>query len=159
MIGLVLMCVGSLLSARMVCIQCTSRTTVRTVLVCTPPSPLSPNATNITPGDGMYSWMWALAEYNTGIIVACMPSMLLFLRWARGDMDPNKKLISGSNPTIGGGGVRGRPARKTETSEMDTRTGMAHENDEYGMRDVGGIIKSKELVTVETASDREGSMC
>ncbi|KAL0638697.1 hypothetical protein Q9L58_002275 [Maublancomyces gigas] len=115
----------------------------------------SPDAT----WDGMYTWMWALAEYNTGIIVACMPSMLLFLRWVRGDMDGNKKPISGSNPTIGGGGVKGRPARKTETLDMHTSISIVHENDEYGMRDEGGIMKSEELVIVETASDREGSMC
>lgn len=126
-----------------------------------PPSPLLPNATNITLGDGMYTWMWALAEYNTGIIVACMPSMLLFLRWVRGDMDKNKKPLSGSHPTIGGGGGggRGRPTWKSETSEIHTRISMAHENDEDGIREVGGIIKSEELVTVETASDTAGSMC
>lgn len=124
--------------------------------------------------------MWALAEFSTGIIIACMPSMLMFIRWMRGDLSDSKKSSSSGshnmNATFGSGGGSGaRPSRKFSlnkgAAEIHTRISHGHGSEEYIMQEMGGIVKSTELVVVETATpgwerererERErdgGSMC
>lgn len=71
-------------------------------------------------GDGARSWMWALVEFNAGIITACMPSMLVFVNWVRGDLQ--RKIHAVETATIGrGGGSLGRRCGHNKRAvEIDT---------------------------------------
>lgn len=106
-------------------------------------------------GDGAYSWMWALIEFNVGIITACMPSMLLFTKWVRGEMTETKGSTGrarSTNPTIGGGGGSGSAAkfsRNNAPSLMNTRTSHRLGSEEYIMQEMSGIVKSTGVVVVE----------
>lgn len=134
-------------------------------------------------GDGAYSWLWALGEFQCGLIVACMPSMLLFAKWVRGDMSGSNNSGSGSgrtpgqNLTIGSGGRAlsgagsGGNSRARKYSqhggqtEMTTRTSIRLGSQEHIMQDIDGIVKSTEVTVVEMAmpmASREhsaSSMC
>lgn len=111
-----------------------------------------------------------MAEFNTGIIIASMPSMILFARWIRGpkSTDGTSGNSAGKNGTIGSGGGGSSGNRKyghnKAAAEISTRISHSHGSEEYIMREMGGIVKSTELVVVETAPSQgstrgDGSMC
>lgn len=113
-----------------------------------------------------------MAEFNTGIIIACMPSMMLFARWIRGPKptDGTSGNSASKNGTIGsgGGGSSARPNRKyghnKAAAEISTRISHSRGSEEYIMREMGGIVKSTELVVVETTPSQgstrdDGSIC
>lgn len=111
--------------------------------------------------------MWALVELNLGIIAACMPSMLLFVKWVRGEMTETKGSTGRSrsqNPTIGGGGgggsgSAGKYSRNKAPSQTNARTSHRLGSEEYIMQEMGGIVKTTELVVVEMGvppGSREG---
>lgn len=97
-----------------------------------------------------------MIEINIAIVVACMPSMVLFTKWVRGDMTEAKSTSTGSArsrginpPTIGGGG--GSNPRKyshnTVSTEISTR---GNGSEEYIMQGIGGgMVKSTEMMVVE----------
>lgn len=100
--------------------------------------------------------MWALVEFNTGIIVACMPSMVMFVRWVRGDMGSSGNRNPHAKHGSGGAGVQ--PARQFVPMEVQTRISRGHGSDEYIMQEMEGIVKTTEVLVVETAWG-EGSGC
>lgn len=147
-------------------------------VTCMAPSPLPPLPPSVYPltistGDGAYSWLWVLVEMNAAIIVACMPSMLLFIKWVRGDMTEPKSTGAGSgrtrglNATIGSGGAAGgNSARKHSHSkaQSDMHTHRLG-SEEYIMQEIGGMVKSTEMMVVEmgmppgSRGGDGGSMC
>lgn len=117
-----------------------------------------------------------MAEFCAGIIVACMPSMLLFAKWVRGDMTESKNSGSGSGRTpgqvrtFGSGGRPGASNAKGYShtgapTEMATRTSIRMGSQEYIIHDSNGIVKSTEVVVVEMTmppagrGNDAGSMC
>lgn len=78
--------------------------------------------------------------------------MLLFLKWVRGEMNQNKAFedrAQGDNPTIGGGGGNGgakKIGRSRGLSELDSHISHGLSNEGYAIQEVGGIVKSTELV-------------
>lgn len=65
-------------------------------------------------------------------MTACMPAMMLFARWVRGDKSlarPEGEL------TIGGGG-----AGKKALSVVELHSGNEVMDEEYGLNDVGAIL-------------------
>lgn len=79
------------------------------------------DSANNKAGDGAHSWMWALIEFNAGIITACMPSMLVFVNWVRGDLQRKESYVA-DTATIGrgGGGLGRRYAHNKNAGEIDT---------------------------------------
>lgn len=71
--------------------------------------------------------MWVLIEFNVGTLVACMPSMVMFRRWVRGEYSVPKPAaaaapvvaVPGEIVTIGGGGGR---RRRVAGDELDLLT-------------------------------------
>lgn len=74
-------------------------------------------------------------------------------------MNDSKQSHNSGTATIGSGGGNVRSAGKIPTSEIKTRISRGHGSEEYIMREVDGIVKSTELVIVETGWDRNGNMC
>lgn len=106
----------------------------------------------------------ALVEFNSGIIVACMPSMLLFGKWVSGDISGGKSAGSSSgrtaamNATIGSGG-----RRNVLTMDTGTRNSIRLGSQEYIMQESDGIVKSTEVMVMEMTvlpgGERSQSMC
>lgn len=98
-----------------------------------------------------------MIETNVAIVVACMPSMVLFAKWVRGDMTENKNTGSSSgrtrglNATIGSGGGGGSSnARKYSHNKVPTDINTrGNGSEEYIMQDLGGMVKSTEMMVVE----------
>lgn len=114
--------------------------------------------------------MLTFVEFNLGIITASMPSMLLFIKWVRGEMTETKGSEGRSrneNLTIGSGGGNGSAKfnRSRGPSEMDSRMSHHLGSEEYIMQDTSSIIKSTEVVVVEmrvpqgSKGDDGGSLC
>lgn len=98
-------------------------------------------------GDGAYCWMWVLAEFNAGIITACMPSMFLFINWVRGDINEgNKGLARPGTRNFGG---PERYARGQSPREGSFRASQSLGSEEYIVMEMGGIIKPAEEVVME----------
>lgn len=139
--------------------------------ICKPP-PALPSShrgysrpTDTTTGDGAKSWLAAMAEFNAGIIVACMPSMLLFNKWLRGDISDKKthKPSSKQNDTIGGGGGGGPPRRKHNPHSFPSEAATRVDSQEYIMQDLRAKESQPDMLVVEmpppgSRSDG-GSMC
>lgn len=94
-----------------------------------------------------------MLECNVGIIVACMPGMMLFVKWMRGTVEHKvigaPDLLRNEDGTIGNGGRAGqRKQNKHAVAEMSTTISDDNDNEseEYVMHDVGGIAKSTEVL-------------
>lgn len=97
-----------------------------------------------------------MIELITGIIVACMPSMLLVRKWFRGgDTMADKKTRAQAGPrggpggTFGGGtfGGGGRARRHSHNETMASELHTPHRgSEEYIMRDLDSTVKSTEIV-------------
>lgn len=88
--------------------------------------------------------MWGLVEFNAGIITACMPSMLMFMKWVRGDMNVRQAHTPGvENVTIGGGGYGGR-GRKWQKDDLGTDVSYSSGGDEDEIAEMGGIAIVRE---------------
>lgn len=92
-----------------------------------------------------------MVEMNMAIIVACMPSMLLFAKWVLGEPTEDRSAQvaphRGNNGAFGdAGGAPGRRAKKNHsetTTDLNTHLG----SEEYIMQDLQG--KSSGVVVVE----------
>lgn len=64
-------------------------------------------------GDTSICWIVGVGECNVGMMTACMPGVMVFVRWVRGDQLERGVLgkpgVEGIEPTTIGGGGRGRP--------------------------------------------------
>lgn len=106
-----------------------------------------------TVGDGAFSWMLAMVEYNVAIITTCMPGMMLFVKWVRGDSLGKPVLgIPGTggneNATIGRTRWRygdGRVDVDVESSDM-----VSYGSEEYSASGQGEMAKLTEVL-VETS--------
>lgn len=96
-----------------------------------------------------------MLECNVGIIVACMPGMMLFVKWMRGTVEHKvigaPDLLQNEDGTIGNGGRAGqRKQNKHNHAVTEMSTTISNDNDneseEYVMHDVGGIAKSTEVL-------------
>lgn len=93
--------------------------------------------------------MWALAEFNAGIITASMPSMLLYVKWIRGETDKSREPPrQSSNPTIGGG-TPGKFGRNKPPTDVSTCTSHLSGSEVYIMREMDDMVKSTEPVAIE----------
>lgn len=113
-----------------------------------PRYPLTYPLTN--PGDGAYSWMWGLIEMNMAIIVACMPSMLLFAKWFRGETTEDRRAQTGprcdNHGTFGGGGGGGRKKNHSETtSELHTHDLVSEEYIMQGLESESAEVMVPEM--------------
>lgn len=92
-------------------------------------------------GDAGYCWMVAMVECNVAIMTACMPGVMVFVRWMRGEAIEPVVLGAekGDLGTIGGGQRRHR-LRDPSVSH----TGGSDE--EYGMRGMGTAVPSTEVL-------------
>lgn len=96
-----------------------------------------------------------MLECNVGIIVACMPGMMLFVKWMMGTVERKVIGAPGSlrneDGTIGSGGRAGqRKQNRHDQVITEMSTTISHDNDneseEYIMNDIGGIAKSTEVL-------------
>lgn len=108
-------------------------------------------------GDGAFSWMLAMVEYNVAIITTCMPGMMLFVKWVRGD-SLGKSVLG--KPVLGkpgtGGNENATIGRKrwrygdgqvdVESSDM-----VSYGSEEYSASGQGEMVKLTEVL-VETSA-------
>lgn len=93
--------------------------------------------------------MWALTEFNAGIITASMPSMLLYVKWIRGETDESREPPrQSSHPTIGGG-TPGKFGRNQPPMDVSTCRSHLSGSEVHIMREMDDMIKSTEPVVVE----------
>lgn len=94
-----------------------------------------------------------MVELKTGVIIACMPSMLLVAKWFRGKSTEAKRARAPAGPRGGLGGTFGSGGRAKKHNHSETTTSELHTHhlgsEEHIMRDLGGIVKSTEMAVVE----------
>lgn len=85
--------------------------------------------------------MVAMVECNVGIMTACMPGVMVFVRWMRGEaIEPAVLGVEkGDLGTIGGGQRR---HRRIDPNVTDT----VGSDEEYGMRGMGTAVPSTEVL-------------
>lgn len=119
-----------------------------------PPSVSADNSLT-TAGDGAFSWMLALVEYNVAIITTCMPGMMMFVKWVRGDSLGKPvigKLGTGGNENATIGGKRWRYGNRrvdVESSDM-----VSYGSEEYPASGRGGMVRLTEVLVETSATVR-----
>lgn len=106
-----------------------------------------------TAGDGAFSWMLAMVEYNVAIITTCMPGMMMFVKWARGD-SLGKPVLgkpgTGGNENATIGGKRWRCGGGGR-ADVESRDMISYGSEEYSASGGGGMVKLTEVL-VETST-------
>ncbi|KAL0631479.1 hypothetical protein Q9L58_009657 [Maublancomyces gigas] len=101
------------------------------------------SSTDIT-WDGAYTWFWTLLEINAGMMTACMPSMMLFWRWVKGENQKPDVIGAGGGvgqaSTIGGGGGKKGP----RVGVLDSLGSEQMVGEVYVLNDVGGCMEEVE---------------